>query len=660
MGHASDIVRGQKMSLKHIVEISNRYGSDPEYVLAGGGNTSYKSGDTLCIKGSGTSLATITEKGFVKLSRAALSEIMVRKYPADEKKREAQVLADMMAARLPGESGRPSVETLLHNLFEETYILHVHPARVNGMTCGKNGRKIAAVNFKNAVWIEETKPGYTLAVLCRQRMEEFCAENGRNPEILILQNHGIFFAANTVSALDRLVAEFFARLDKLVKKTPDTAEIPAGEEREEQAALFAPVLRMKLGLPHIVRYSFSREIERFCSSRAAFAPLAGSFTPDHIVYCRCAAMFLDTADELDSALEEYRAEYGYEPRIVFLRGVGMFACGKNYKEAATAQAVFTDAVKIAVYASSFGGARHMSARLTDFIRNWEVESYRSKVGAAPAGAGRLAEKVAIVTGSAQGFGAGIARAMLDEGAYVVIADMNFEGAKALSDELNAAYGAGRTLAVSANVTDEDSVKNMVRECVRSYGGLDIFVNNAGIVRAGGLPEMTKSAFELVTSVNYTAYFLCVKYASEVMKLQHEADPAYMMDIVEVNSKSGLSGSNRNFAYAGSKFGGIGLTQSFALELAPAGIKVNAVCPGNFLDGPLWSDPERGLFVQYLKAGKVPGAKTVDDVRRFYEAKVPLGRGCLPEDVARAIFYIVEQKYETGQALPVTGGQEMLK
>jgi sorbitol-6-phosphate 2-dehydrogenase len=132
-----------------------------------------------------------------------------------------------------------------------------------------------------------------------------------------------------------------------------------------------------------------------------------------------------------------------------------------------------------------------------------------------------------------------------------------------------------------------------------------------------------------------------------------------MDIVQVNSKSGLRGSNRNFAYAGGKFGGIGLTQSFARELVEDGIKVNAVCPGNFFEGPLWSDPEKGLFVQYLRTGKVPGAATIDDVRRFYESKVPMGRGCRPADVVRAILYLVEQEYETGQALPVTGGQVML-
>jgi NAD(P)-dependent dehydrogenase (short-subunit alcohol dehydrogenase family) len=297
--------------------------------------------------------------------------------------------------------------------------------------------------------------------------------------------------------------------------------------------------------------------------------------------------------------------------------------------------------------------------MVDFIVNWEVESYRAKVSLAAGSAKALAGKIAIVTGSAQGFGEGVARYLAGEGASVVIADMNYEGAQKTADAIAADCGVP-TLAVAANVSDEDSVAAMIEKTVLTFGGLDVFVNNAGIVRAGSLEEMTKKNFELVASVNYTAYFLCAKYASAVMKLQRAVAPEYMMDIIEINSKSGLSGSNKNFAYAGSKFGGIGLTQSFALELAPYGIKVNAVCPGNFLDGPLWSDQEKGLFVQYLNAGKVPGAKTVDDVRKFYESKVPLGRGCEVKDVARAILYIIEQEYETGQAIPVTGGQVMLK
>ena len=144
-----------------------------------------------------------------------------------------------------------------------------------------------------------------------------------------------------------------------------------------------------------------------------------------------------------------------------------------------------------------------------------------------------------------------------------------------------------------------------------------------------------------------------------MKAQHEADESLWFDIIQINSKSGLEGSRNNSAYAGGKFGGIGLTQSFALELVGWNIKVNSICPGNFYDGPLWSDPEKGLFVQYLNAGKVPGAKTVEDVKAYYLAKSPIHRGCTPRDVSKALFYAVEQEFETGQAIPVTGGQTML-
>jgi NAD(P)-dependent dehydrogenase (short-subunit alcohol dehydrogenase family) len=199
----------------------------------------------------------------------------------------------------------------------------------------------------------------------------------------------------------------------------------------------------------------------------------------------------------------------------------------------------------------------------------------------------------------------------------------------------------------------------MKETVGAFGGLDVFISNAGILRAGGLDEMDERTFDLVTKINYNAYFYCAKYASDIMKTQHAYDNEHYMDIIQINSKSGLTGSKKNFAYAGGKFGGIGLTQSFALELAPNRIKVNSICPGNFFEGPLWSDPEKGLFVQYLNAGKVPGANTIADVRRYYEQQVPIGRGCRVEDVLKAVLYIMDQEYETGQAIPVTGGQTML-
>ena len=273
--------------------------------------------------------------------------------------------------------------------------------------------------------------------------------------------------------------------------------------------------------------------------------------------------------------------------------------------------------------------------------------------------GRVQDKIVIVTGGAQGFGGGIAEMLYSQGANVVIADMNDEAGLKIAENLNKGNQSNQDYFVKVNVADAGSVEEMVAATVKQFGGLDVIISNAGILRAGGLDEMTPESFSLMTDVNYKGYFPCAKYASAVMKVQSQYRKDHFMDIIQINSKSGLKGSNRNFAYAGGKFGGIGLTQSFAIELMPFHIKVNSICPGNFFEGPLWSDPDKGLFVQYLKAGKVPGAKTIQEVKAFYEAQVPAGRGCRVIDVVRAIFYIIEQEYETGQAVPVTGGQNML-
>jgi len=344
--------------------------------------------------------------------------------------------------------------------------------------------------------------------------------------------------------------------------------------------------------------------------------------------------------------------------VILVRGLGMIGVDVSKRSVETCLDVFEERIKIGLLSRAFGGPAFLSAEAIRFIETWEVESYRRAISTV--NAGRRAEgKVAVVTGAAQGFGRGIAEGLFAEGASVVIADLNEAAGAELAAALDARPGANGAAFVRADVTDASSLARLAHETVCRFGGVDLLVSNAGVLRAGGLDEMSPETFDLVTRVNYTGYFLSVKAFAPVMRLQHRHRPGLAMDIVQVNSKSGLAGSNRNFAYAGGKFGGIGLTQSFALELVEDGIKVNAVCPGNYFEGPLWDDPEKGLFVQYLRAGKVPGAKTIDDVRRFYESKVPMGRGCRPDDVVRAILYLVEQEYETGQALPVTGGQVML-
>ncbi|MDR1956012.1 MAG: SDR family NAD(P)-dependent oxidoreductase [Treponema sp.] len=299
--------------------------------------------------------------------------------------------------------------------------------------------------------------------------------------------------------------------------------------------------------------------------------------------------------------------------------------------------------------------------LTEKIEKIEkvIEKKPSPVCNAAQRAAVVDHKIALVTGGAQGIGAAIVQSLAVSGAVVFIADRNREGAETLANQINATEKRTAAIPVEVNVAEEASVEALFTTVAKTTGGLDICISNAGVLRAGSVLEQRLEDFTFVTDINYTGFFLVAKYAGRLFREQHRTAPHWKTDLIQINSKSGLEGSTRNAAYAGGKFGGIGLVESFALELVDYNIKVNAICPGNFFDGPLWSDPEKGLFVQYLRAGKVPGARHIADVKAYYEAKVPMKRGCTGPDVMRAIYYIIEQEYETGQAVPVTGGQVML-
>jgi len=259
---------------------------------------------------------------------------------------------------------------------------------------------------------------------------------------------------------------------------------------------------------------------------------------------------------------------------------------------------------------------------------------------------RLPNRVAIVTGAAQGLGEAIAHRLAAEGAQVVVADLNQEGARKVAADIETRHG-GRALPVRCDVTSEDDVAGMVRAGVEAFGRLDLLVSNAGILIAGDIEEFPPAQWRKMIDVNLVGYFLCARAAAPVMRAQGSGV------IIQINSKSGKRGSFKNSAYAASKFGGIGLTQSLALELAPEGIRVNAVCPGNLLDSPLWMD---SLYAQYAKRWGMTG----DEVRRKYEEQVPLGRGCTYDDVCNVVVFLAgdESSYMTGQAINVTGGQEM--
>jgi NAD(P)-dependent dehydrogenase (short-subunit alcohol dehydrogenase family)/rhamnose utilization protein RhaD (predicted bifunctional aldolase and dehydrogenase) len=650
-----------------LLEVSQFYGQKKEYVIAGGGNTSYKDDKHLWIKASGVNLGDITENGFCVLDRKKLAEIPNQQFSSDSDKREEEVKNALLNARVdPGSGLRPSVETSLHNLFEYSYVVHTHSTLVNGLMCSNLvAEKTKEIFGDEVLYVPYTDPGYVLFMAIDAEIKKYKKKFENDPKVVLLQNHGIFVAANTIEEIKVLYSEVKEKLIGAFSDFPEEKELPVSEKLVE----VLPAIRMLLSAEKLkVATAFNSSwVEGFITGIKSFEKgIEKPFNPDQMVYCMSEYLFIENSGSVETIIEEakqkiadFKTRKGAVPKVIFIQNEGVVVAEDSPVSVVYLKDIVNDFCQISKLSENFGGPHPLTAEQAAFIENWEVENYRKKVSLGGKPLGRLEKKIVIVTGAAQGFGAGIAELLHNEGANIIVADLNEEKGNEFAAQLNSKKTKNKACFISVNVSESSSVKDLVDKTVMQFGGLDVMISNAGILRAGSLDEMDQATFELMTKVNYTGYFLCAKHAQPVMKMQSKIKSGYFTDIIQINSKSGLKGSNKNFAYAGGKFGGIGLTQSFALELMPFNIKVNSICPGNFFDGPLWSDPENGLFVQYLKAGKVPGAKTIADVKAFYEAQVPARRGCTAEDVAKAIFYVIEQQYETGQAVPVTGGQEML-
>ena len=383
-----------------LIKLSRLYGANPDYVLAGGGNTSWKDSDTLYVKASGFSLAEAAPESFVAMDRKAMAGIWEKTYPAPDlsdpfgSKRESAVLVDMLSARRGGDK-RPSVETLLHDIMPFAYVVHLHPALVNGLTCSKRGELAAREIFgADIIWIPSVNPGYTLSVQVKNAQDQYRAQCGKSAQIIFLQNHGVFVGDDTADGIQSLYSAIMSKIGAKITRKPDFSmgirdqgsgirDQGSGSRDssfDERKKEIMSTLTANVGA---AGFMCNSEIDALVQSRSAFAPVSSAFTPDHIVYSGSDPLFTEAleADDIIRDWENQARLTGGKAKIIAVRGMGVFSAAGSAKVAALALDLFKDTIKVAVYAESFGGPLFMARDKIDFINNWEVERFRSAVSA---------------------------------------------------------------------------------------------------------------------------------------------------------------------------------------------------------------------------------------------------------------------------------------
>ena len=345
--------------LKTIVELSREFGGI-NYVKGGGGNTSVKNDTTLWVKPSGTTLMGLTAETFVQMNREKINALYEVETPAEPAARE-ELVKNAMAEAVENDAGRPSVEAPLHNVFDAKFVVHTHPALVNGLTCAKDGEAACKRLFPEALWVEYIDPGYTLCMVVRQRIADYKAAKGNEPSLLVLQNHGIFIAADSDEEIRALYASVMDTLSNEYART-EVSEIleieEAGEAPETEAQIKA---------------IFGADAA-FVASSGMFGFAPGPITPDHLVYSKA---FPFTGELSASGAATYKSERGYAPKVV-VAGDRVYGIGNSQKNAELALELAQDGALVMQLTDAFGGVNYMTDAQREFIENWEVESYRAK------------------------------------------------------------------------------------------------------------------------------------------------------------------------------------------------------------------------------------------------------------------------------------------
>lgn len=664
--------------LDGLVYRSNILGQDRAVVNIYGGNTSAKltlidhvgrQVEVLAVKASGSDVLTIKEKGFALLRMDEIEPLFAREAMTDE---------EMVAylERTTFEPGRPrqSIETLLHAFVPHKHVDHTHPDAVISLMCAPDPEAEARKVYGDRMaYVPYIRPGFTLSQWIGGKVRE-----NPNIECVVMGKHGLVTwgpdSKTTYEMSIRIIqeAEDYLNDKRKGKRVFGDLSVKAIDEaqRKDIMAEILPVIRGAVSKNRhaILQYDDSQNVlEMVGSRRTGEVSQLGAACPDHLVHVKRQPLFVNwdpsqSIDELKEKLKQGVADYesryvqyfednkesGDElrdpaPRVILIPGLGMVNTGKDITNADVSRQLYHRAIDVIGGSEALGGFISLTAKEAYDIEYWPLELYKLKL--APPDRD-FAGKVVLITGAASGIGRAAAFKLAQEGAHVVIADINDKDGQAVTDEIQKKTGKGKAIYVHTNVTSESDVQNALRQTVLAYGGIDVLVNNAGIAGGAPIEETTLAMFQRNMDILVTGYFLMAREAFKVMKAQGIGG-----SMVFVGSKNSIAAGKGAAAYSAAKAAEVHMARCLAEEGGALGIRVNSVLPDAVIQGSsIWSG-------EWKEARAKQYGVEVDDLGKFYSQRNVLKAEIFPEDLAEAIAFLAGPRSAktTGTMLPVDGG-----